>query len=259
MNRLDSLRVRNNSIITTVIPESMMSIGKENEKRTVYWSSLKRCHIEGCSKLETVFSTNYDNNCFDELKTLSAADLLKARCIWSKGRVAGNVDGKSFAKFQAIRLHFCPRLIFVLPLSWNYTLSSLETLHIVYCGHLNQVFPGEAVLLSKISTGHPGFVLEFPKLKHIHLHELPKLHQICEAKMFAPELMTIWVRGCWSLKRIPASGVRQGSRPVVDCEKDWWEKLEWDGKEAHHHPSLFEPRHSKYYKKKNLLRRTVLR
>lgn len=76
--------------------------------------------------------------------------------------------------------------------------------------------------------------------------------------MFAPELKTIWVRGCWSLKRLPATDNGPLGRPVVDCEKDWWDKLEWDGKESRHHPSLFEPRHSKYYKK-TLLRGSVLR
>jgi hypothetical protein len=44
----------------------------------------------------------------------------------------------------------------------------------------------------------------------------------------------------------------------VDCEKEWWNKLEWDGKKARHHRSLFRPRHSKYYKK-TLLRSSVLR
>ncbi|KAI4969078.1 hypothetical protein ZWY2020_046408 [Hordeum vulgare] len=81
------------------------------------------------------------------------------------------------------------------------------------------------------------------------MDKLFKLEQICEAKMFAPRLETIWVRGCWGLRRLPA--VSRGSRPapVVDCEKDWWEKLEWDGLEAGHDPSLFQPRHSAHYKK----------
>ncbi|XP_044969001.1 uncharacterized protein LOC123428996 [Hordeum vulgare subsp. vulgare] len=102
--------------------------------------------------------------------------------------------------------------------------------------------------MTSIATYHQG-VLEFPNLKHIYFHQLFKLEQICEAKMFAPKLETIWVRGCWGLRRLPA--VSRGSRPapVVDCEKDWWEKLEWDGLEAGHDPSLFQPRHSAHYKK----------
>jgi hypothetical protein len=260
MNRIYSLLVHDNSSIRTVIPESMMSIEVEDtkKKKKIYWSCLRWCCVERCPSLDSVFATNYDVVCFNALETFWAADLLMARCIWSKGRTTNVKDTESFAKLQAIHLHFCPKLTFVLPLSWFYTLSRLDTLHIVYCGNLSQVFPVEAEFLNKISTDHPRGVLEFPKLKHIYLQELPKLQQICEAKMFAPELRTITLRGCWSLKRLPATTDRPNDRPVVDCEKNLWEKLEWDGKEAGHHPCLFEPRHSKYYKKR-LLRTTVLR
>jgi hypothetical protein len=44
----------------------------------------------------------------------------------------------------------------------------------------------------------------------------------------------------------------------VDCEKDWWNDLEWDGLDVGHHPSLFRSCHSGYYKKQ-MLRSTVLR
>ena len=69
--------------------------------------------------------------------------------------------------------------------------------------------------------------------------------------MFAPKLETVRLRGCWSLRRLPATDPdrRDGRRVAVDCEKDWWDKLEWDGLAVGHHPSLFAPRHSAYYKK----------
>jgi hypothetical protein len=89
-----------------------------------------------------------------------------ARCIWTKGRIVSIEDDKAFAKLRTINLRSCPRLTFVLPLSWFYTLSSLETLCIVCCGDLSQVFPVEAMFLNELSTvRHLGGVLEFPKLK----------------------------------------------------------------------------------------------
>ncbi|KAI4969071.1 hypothetical protein ZWY2020_046401 [Hordeum vulgare] len=121
------------------------------------------------------------------------------------------------------------------------------SIHIVKCGDLKVVFPV-----------HPDLkedVLEFPSLKHIHLYELYKLQHICEVKMHAPKLERVWLRGCWSLRRLPA--VSRHSGPIVDCEKGWWEKLEWDGLEVGHHPSLFKPRHSSHYKK-SLPRGSVL-
>lgn len=240
-----SLHVHDNFSIDTVIPGSM--VNKES------WSSLKWCSIERCPNMKTVFTTDTVFG-FPELETFRAAYLLTARSIWSKGWASLS----DFGKLRAIDLYLCPGLKFVVPLSWSQTVSSLETLRIFHCGGLYQVFPVEVELLNKLSSGHPRGELEFPKLKHIYLHELPKLQQICQIKMFAPKLETIWVRGCWSLKRLPATSDRPDSRPVVNCEKDWWKKLEWDGKKALHDPSLFEQCHSNYYKK-TLLRSSVLR
>uniref|UniRef100_A0A0D9X9K0 Uncharacterized protein n=1 Tax=Leersia perrieri TaxID=77586 RepID=A0A0D9X9K0_9ORYZ len=89
------------------------------------------------------------------------------------------------------------------------------------------------------------------------------LTQICEGfKMVAPELETIRIRGCWSLRRLPAlKGRTPGKeKPSVEVEKDVWDALEWDGVEAGHCPSLFQPpRHSRYYKNKRLPRGSLLR
>uniref|UniRef100_A0A0E0KMP2 Disease resistance protein At4g27190-like leucine-rich repeats domain-containing protein n=1 Tax=Oryza punctata TaxID=4537 RepID=A0A0E0KMP2_ORYPU len=238
MNKAESLHVHDNFSITSI-----------NAKRVITWPCLKWCHIERCHKLNPVFYTDYIFECFTTLEAFSASELMMANCIWSRGRTGNDWgDYSSFAKLRSIHLHYCPRLTFVLPLSWATSyphLPSLETLHIVYCSELRQVFPVEPVALSK----QPRGALEFPKLKHIHLRDVPKLQQICKTRrMVAPQLDTISVRGCWALKRIPAIGC--GRRcPIVDCEKEWWEKLEWDGLDVGHHPSLFEPRHSRYYKK----------
>ncbi|CAL5018314.1 unnamed protein product [Urochloa decumbens] len=258
MNRVLSLHVHDCSSITTTIPREIV-ISTEGDRIT--WRDLKCCHVERCPKLDTVFHTNYDHGyCFHKLETLQATGLLMARSIWSRARPYNFYDSISFAALRAIHLHLCPRLQYVLPLSFYYTFSSLETLYIVRCGDLRQVFPGEEYILSYIATGHRNGMLEFPRLKHLYLHDLSSLQQICEAKMFAPELKTVRIRGCWGLRHLPATDAhRQDGHLVdVDCEKDWWDSLEWDGLHVGHDPSLFKPRHSAYYKKR-LLRTTVLR
>ncbi|CAL5033677.1 unnamed protein product [Urochloa decumbens] len=257
MNRVLSLHIHD-SFITTTIPRQIVISTKEER---ISWRDLKWCHVERCPKLDTAFHTNYDIYCFKELETFWAADLLMACSIWSRGTIVDAKDTDSFAKLRDIHLHKCPRLKFVLPLSWNYTLSSLETLHIVCCGDLKRVFPvDDANFLKRIATKHQHGMLEFPRLKHLYLHDLSCLQQICEAKMFAPELKAVRIRGCWGLRRLPATDPhrRDGHLVDVDCEKDWWGNLEWDGLHVGHDPSLFKPRHSAYYKKR-LLRTTVLR
>jgi hypothetical protein len=46
-----------------------------------------------------------------------------------------------------------------------------------------------------------GAVKKFSKLKDIHLHDLPSLQEICAARMYAPMLESVYLRGCWSLSR----------------------------------------------------------
>ena len=72
--------------------------------------------------------------------------------------------------------------------------------------------------------------------------------------MSAPNLETVEIRGCWSLKRLPNIS---GSNKIVecDCEKEWWDRLEWDDSSQASH---YKPIHSRYYKK-TLLRGSVLR
>ncbi|CAO2164394.1 unnamed protein product [Urochloa humidicola] len=192
-----------------------------------------------------------------------------AHSIWHKSprttTSASQKTTRSFEALRAIHLHLCPRLRYVLEVSWNDDLSQLETLHVLSCGDLRQVFAVEQEIQEEIAawrgkTWRKSWkgMLASPELKHLYLHDLSSLQLICEAKMFAPNLETIYIRGCWGLRRLPATDARRRLPVAVNCEEDWWDNLEWDGMQYGHHPSLFQPRHSKYYKKRHL-RSTVLR
>ncbi|VAI52367.1 hypothetical protein VPH35_107619 [Triticum aestivum] len=218
---------------------------------------LRWCHVERCPKLQEVFTPYTNQWCcsFADMETIWVTDLRAAGCIWSKGMTRAFEEESVFGELRSIHLHNCPRLKFVLPIS-SFILPSLETIQIVHCGNLRQIFPWDV----NYEAGKEDTVKNFPKLKHIHLHQLDCLEQICEAKMFAPRLETIRIRGSWGLRRLPAVGLRHGAGlPVVDCEKDLWDMLEWDGLEAGHHPSLFETHHHSLYYKKALPRVSVLR
>ncbi|GJN24741.1 hypothetical protein PR202_gb12500 [Eleusine coracana subsp. coracana] len=80
----------------------------------------------------------------------------------------------------------------------------------------------------------------------------PHGHSRDSSLISAPELETLKIRGCWRLKRLPATK----KEVQCNCEKEWWDNLEWeDGS----HKELYMPIHSKYYKKATLLRGSVLR
>jgi hypothetical protein len=224
---VQSLHVHDNSSITAIPPA--------NETN---WDMLEWCHVVRCPKLQYVFSHRYGRESFGHIRIISASDLLVAYCIWSRGTI---IQNSCFARLQHIYMYNCPRLVYVLPISFS--LPNLETLQIAYCSNLRDVFPLDDKYPPAISSG-----VTFKNLKQIKLYHLHNLGQICEVRLTAPALQTIGLRDCWGLRRLPAVA-REGPKPVVDCEKDWWNKLEWDGLDAGHNPSLFETRHSAYYRK----------
>ncbi|XP_037451547.1 uncharacterized protein LOC119322157 isoform X2 [Triticum dicoccoides] len=215
------------------------------------WSGLRWCCVERCPRLHTLFQRPPRDtrlSGLSDLGTLWASKLLSALYMWD------NPVESNFVRLILLHLDHCPRLVHGIPLSrfWDrYTMRWLETIEIVYCGDIREVFP-----LSP-ERHEQDKIRVFRDLRRIHLHELPKLQRICGFRMSAPKLETIKIRGCWSLKRVPAIG-RNTKPPKVDCEKEWWDNLEWDGLEKYHHPSLYEPSHSLYYKAQ-LPRGTVLR
>ncbi|XP_044444867.1 uncharacterized protein [Triticum aestivum] len=227
---VESLHVHDNCSITAIPPTN--------------WGRLEWCHVERCPKLNYVFSRRKGTYSFQCIKIFSASDLLVAYCIWGGiNKTWGDFyySHQSLQQLQHIYLYNCPRLVLVLTIS--FTLPNLETLQIAYCSSLRHVFPLDDKYPTEIVSG-----VTFKNLKDIKLHHLHKLEQICEARLTAPALQTVGIRDCWALKRLPAVAC-DGPKPVVDCEKDMWDKLEWDGLDAGHHPSLFETRHSTYHKK----------
>ncbi|KAF7082350.1 hypothetical protein CFC21_086225 [Triticum aestivum] len=215
------------------------------------WRWLEWCRVERCPKLRTVFYTPQpskgDSFCY-ELATFWASELPKACyiCDWNAIRMF------SFAHIVLLHLDHCPRLIHVLPLSDSLdTLPHMDTLEIVCCGDLKEVFALDPKKKRQRIIG-------CPKLRRIHLYELPSLQHICGSRISAPNLETVKIRGCWSLRSLPAVSGNREKLPSVDCEKDWWDNLEWDGVEANHHPSFYDHNHSSHYKAQQQ-RGTVLR
>ncbi|KAK1664323.1 hypothetical protein QYE76_052482 [Lolium multiflorum] len=220
------------------------------------WRYLRWCRVERCPKLDTVFPSRCYGFC--ALQTLWASDLLMARRIWSQGS-----PYSSFKNLQHLHLQSCPRLQFMIPVCES-SFPCLETLYMIHCGDLVHVFepnrwyPEDIIssidLPKEMISLYPKEIISagvlFPKLTTIHLHDLPKLQQICKVKMVAPALESIRIRGCWSLRGLPsvAACAKGEKKPTIEIEKDVWDALEWD---AGHCPDHFEaPVHSHYYKKK---------
>nr|CAD1818260.1 unnamed protein product [Ananas comosus var. bracteatus] len=157
-------------------------------------------------------------------------------------------EGWIDALLKHIYLEFCARLEYVVPSL--YLLYNLETINIRYCGNLTAIFISRDDH-KKDKRGAAPLLL--PKLRSIHLQELPKLQHIYEPNICAPSLEEIKIMGCFNLKKLPLFGhldARSMRAMEISCEKDWWDKLQWDGLESNHHSFLFNPKHCPYHKKR---------
>jgi hypothetical protein len=216
------------------------------------WNQLEWCRVERCPNVEWVFNLRIGADGFRKLRTTWASHLLNARYIWKQS--GSSPPRQSLLEgMTLLHLYCCPRLISIINTrEFPRRLDSLETLEIMWCGDLRVAF---------------GTIDIFPKLKHIRLHELPKLRGIMgtgnaqETAVWVPELETIRVRGCWSFRRL----LFCDSKKVVlcDCEKEWWDRLEWNSKEWWDvrgvNPIQYKTTHPRYYKEKNMLRGSFLR
>nr|CAB3482995.1 unnamed protein product [Digitaria exilis] len=243
------------------------------------WHILKTVILDGCVQLEEIRCTtlppslesfSFTSNVPTKIKSISFRGCTILKSLLLNGffgelveldMSATSVKTLDLSEMQALRLKRlfllgCQKLRTIL---WPHK-TWLEVLRI---DTIQATWAMEDMCRKQESASKYLQLLEqkrFPRLRRIHLYELPKLQRICGQRMLAPRLETVKIRGCWSLKRLPAVPLppAAGHLPNVDCEKELWDSLEWDGEEADHHPSHYKTTHSAYYKK-TLLRASVLR
>nr|CAD1818262.1 unnamed protein product [Ananas comosus var. bracteatus] len=196
----------------------------------IQFSDLKYFRIERCPNLEFIF---HWSGAADSVESIWLSQLPRLKALHEYGRIRSG-------QLKHIYLEFCARLEYVLPSVSE--LHDLETINIRYCGDLKAIFNERGAAPQLL-----------PKLTSIHLQELPKLQHIYKPNICAPSLEEIKVMGCFNLEKLPLFG-RSDARSMrgvkINCEKDWWDKLQWDGLESNHHSSLFNPKHCPYYKKR---------
>ncbi|KAK3136637.1 hypothetical protein QOZ80_5BG0439840 [Eleusine coracana subsp. coracana] len=226
------------------------------------FKELKRIDISGMAVKTLDLSTVIAKE-LDELTALECNEL--CTILWPPKENMKELLSKMFLWLEFVHVDLCPRLTHVLPLSsklilrgYGYdTLLSLVTIEMAWCGDLKEVFAVDDIDNQKGWKQKATGVVKFPGLKHIHLHELPMMHGICgHWRIYAPDLQSIKIRGCWSLTRLPfVWGERSHDKKVeCNCEKEWWDRLKWDAK---HDSSLYKPTHPRYYKK-TMLKGSVL-
>ncbi|KAJ3705374.1 hypothetical protein LUZ61_009079 [Rhynchospora tenuis] len=91
-----------------------------------------------------------------------------------------------------------------------------------------QIKIGENMIVTDEQVGEN---IEFPKLRSVLLTDLQNLVSICRPRKF-PSLESIRVQECPNLVRLPVSSAHKIIKLRQICgSSEWWNRLEWDGKE----------------------------
>jgi hypothetical protein len=188
---------------------------------------LEECRLRWCHKMVHVFTykmLSLKNAFVSHLKSLTHFDY----------RRVGYYPGSFFA-LKHLVIEDCPRLEVVMRRECE--LRSLETLDILFCYNLKEIFYGD----DKYSFYRNHYQL--PCLRRVHLQELPRLEHfhVGNPMLTAPAWEELHVRGCCSLRRLPRFSRQPDKKAAVKVsgERAWWAKLRWD---AAPHRDSYEPR-----------------
>ena len=160
--------------------------------------NLKELKIEDCNSLEEVFEIQETNNVEQsrdiaaaELTSLTLRYLKKVKHVWSMDP-QGII---TFVKLRTIKIWDCSSLKSVFPTSVAKALMQLKELEIRDCAMVEEIVAKE----DGIET---TTLFEFPQLKTLRLHTLPKLKSFYQGKhiLECPLLNYLHISNCDKLK-----------------------------------------------------------
>ncbi|KAH7666032.1 P-loop containing nucleoside triphosphate hydrolase protein [Dioscorea alata] len=113
-------------------------------------------------------------------------------------------------------------------LAWVLHLPCLSFLHIEDCAKIETLFNIEAREIQQQEVSEHCLI--FPTLEFLFITGLRKLVSISNFAWDFPRLASLTVLGCPNLKELPFKGATDNNQRMIDiqCERKWWESLEWD-------------------------------
>ncbi|KAH7665978.1 P-loop containing nucleoside triphosphate hydrolase protein [Dioscorea alata] len=113
-------------------------------------------------------------------------------------------------------------------LAWVLHLPCLYQFQIKDCAKVETLFYIEEreIQQQEVSENRPTF----PTLQILQLYNLPKLVSISNFALDFPRFPSLEVYQCLNLKKLPfKSDINNNQRMInIDCEREWWESLEWE-------------------------------
>ncbi|TYI84934.1 hypothetical protein E1A91_D05G402300v1 [Gossypium mustelinum] len=196
---------------------------------------LKKCRIEECERLESVFSSS--------CPPLKSLESLVLRHLKNLNVLVAYPEPflHAFSSLKVLFLVKCPKIkiLFSTKLRLLQHLINLEQVIIWGCDQMEQIIEEEEE--EEILSDATEFT--FPKLKELGLWHLPELKSICSTKgvMLCKSLQKLEIWNCPKLKRIPLkldisfeNGKVFHHPPLKDIKmkSNEWKSIEWDHPDA---------------------------
>ncbi|KAH1063472.1 hypothetical protein J1N35_028459 [Gossypium stocksii] len=192
---------------------------------------LKKCRIEECEGLESVFSSSCPPL---KLESLVLRHLKNLNVLVAYPHV--------FSSLKVLFLVKCPKIktLFSTKLLLLQHLINLEQVIVWGCDQMEEIIESEEGGGGEIVSDTTEFT--FPKLKELGLWHLPELKRICSANrvMLCESLQKLEIWNCPKLKRIPLKldissdngKVSHRSLKDIKMKSNEWKSIEWDHPEA---------------------------
>ncbi|KAJ8639470.1 hypothetical protein MRB53_016164 [Persea americana] len=179
---------------------------------------LIRCNIAECNAMVIVMDGNrLTRAALPNLEELYVSYMPNLRSTWE-----GSFPPESLNCLKTLELLKCEKLKNIFSQEIIQRLSNLERLRVESCSALEEVIFEEEIGVE--------FDCVLPKLRHLQLSHLPALRSILKGHQLLKwsSLEEISVVSCCNLKRLPVSISTTPKLRRIDCERKWWNELEWD-------------------------------
>ncbi|XP_059640078.1 probable disease resistance protein At5g63020 [Cornus florida] len=152
-------------------------------------------------------------------------------------RIIDAAGSRSFQNLREVTIRRCKVLK---DLTWLISAPNLQQLSIYRCDAMEKVIKdAENCSSSDDIAGREGSLSVFSRLQRLTLWCLPELKSVYNHPLPFPSLIEVIVADCPKLKKLPFdSNSGKGTLRSIECNREWWNKLEWENEETQ---SVFSP------------------
>ncbi|XP_071904825.1 probable disease resistance protein At4g27220 isoform X2 [Coffea arabica] len=174
---------------------------------------LRRLHLDNLPQLKNVCKAAMICNSIEDIAIFGCPNLKRLPSFLSAIDGPPNLlPAGTFSFLRVLWISKCHNMKQLFTVQLLQSLQNLEELHVCNCEGLEEIAAdgngvgqggGEGTQLTSCE-GATATVINRPKLRRLHLRNLPQLKNVCKAAMICESIEDIAIFGCPNLKRLPS-------------------------------------------------------